>query len=187
MQKLIIFSAPSGSGKTTIVKHLLETSLPLEFSISATNRKKREGEREGIDYFFLSDKEFRNGIKNDLFIEWEEVYPGRFYGTPKSELERIWGNGKSAVFDIDAKGGMNLKKKFGDKALAVFVKAPSVEIIESRLRNRLTDTEESIRIRLDKINEELKLAQAFDKILINDDLQVALTEAEKIVKDFLLN
>jgi guanylate kinase len=122
MQKLIIFSAPSGSGKTTIVKHLLETKLPLEFSVSACNREKRAGEKDGIDYYFLSDEEFRNGIKNDQFIEWEEVYPGRFYGTPKSELDRIWAKGKSAVFDLDVKGGLNLKKKFGDKALAVFVK-----------------------------------------------------------------
>ena len=183
--KLIIFSAPSGSGKTTIVKHLLSTKLPLGFSISACNREKRKGEKDGKDYYFLSDEEFRQKISQNEFIEWEEVYPGRLYGTLKSEVERIWKNGKHVLFDLDVLGGLNLKRKFGDNALSVFVQAPSRNEIERRLRARSTDDEFSITRRLNKLETELKFAPSFDSILVNDKLEQTLEEAEKMVSAFI--
>ena len=183
--KLIIFSAPSGAGKTTIVRHLLKQDLGLEFSVSACNRPKREGEIHGKDYYFLTPEEFKNKIKNDEFVEWEEVYEGHFYGTLKSEIERIWAKGKSVIFDVDVTGGLNLKKKYGEKALSVFVMPPSVSHLELRLKTRQTDTLDSIALRVAKAENELKTALQFDAILVNDNLHNALKEAEELVKEFL--
>ena len=183
--KLIIFSAPSGAGKTTIVRHLLKKDLGLEFSVSACSRQKRIGEEEGLDYYYLTSQEFRNKIAAGEFLEWEEVYDGNFYGTLKSEIERIWAKGKSVIFDVDVTGGLNLKKKFAEKALAVFVMPPSVGHLETRLKTRQTDTAESITQRVAKAENELKTALEFDVILVNDDLQNALQEAEELVKEFL--
>jgi guanylate kinase len=183
--KLIIFSAPSGAGKTTIVKYLLESGLPLEFSISACSRLPRTGETNGKDYYFLSVEEFQKKIKDNEFIEWEEVYPGNFYGTLKSELERIWKNGNHVLFDIDVKGGVNLKKLFPKQTLSIFVMPPSVEELEHRLRNRSTDDEATIRKRVDKAVYELKFADQFDIILINDVLQEAKNKTFNLVSEFI--
>ena len=183
--KLFIFSAPSGSGKTTIVHHLLGLGLGLEFSISACSREPRSNETDGKDYYFLSPEEFRKKIDNDEFLEWEEVYKNQFYGTLKSEVERLRNIGKHVTFDIDVVGGINLKQKFGDQALAVFVQAPSLEIMEQRLRKRETDSEEQVIKRLGKAKDELSFASSFDKILINDNLDESFKKAEKIVKDFI--
>jgi guanylate kinase len=183
--KLIIFSAPSGAGKTTIVKHLLECGLPLEFSISACSRKPRTGEVDGKDYYFLSVNEFKSKIEQKEFIEWEEVYPGNFYGTLKSELNRIWENGHHVLFDIDVKGGVNLKKLFGENALSIFVMPPSIEELERRLISRSTDDPETIQKRVDKATYELKFSTQFDTIIINDHLVDAQTEAFKLVSDFI--
>ena len=183
--KLIIFSAPSGAGKTTIVKHLLECGLPLEFSISACSRKPRVGDVNGKVYYFLSEDEFKSKIKKNEFIEWEEVYPGNFYGTLKSEPKRIWHNGNHVLFDIDVKGGVHLKKMFGDNALSVFVMPPSIEELERRLVNRSTDDQETIQKRVDKAVFELKFSNKFDTIIINDHLVDAQDEAFKLVSDFI--
>ena len=183
--KSIIFSAPSGSGKTTIVKHLLQKGLKLEFSVSACSRNPRENEIHGRDYYFLSVEEFRSRIENNEFVEWEEVYRDHFYGTLKSELERIWEAGNHVVFDVDVVGGINLKKIFGDDAFAVFVKPPSLEVLEQRLRDRSTDTEEKIKARLDKASEEMEYADRFDVVLVNDSLDDVLVNAEKVVSEFL--
>jgi guanylate kinase len=183
--KLFIFSAPSGSGKSTIVQHLMKQDLGLEFSISATSRKPRQGETDGREYHFISPDEFRRKIKEDAFIEWEEVYPNQFYGTLYSEVEHIWEKGKHAIFDIDVVGGLNLKKKFGKKACAIFVQSPSLEILEKRLRARGTDDEASLQRRLDKAQFEMEHASRFDHIIINNKLEKALDDAERIVKDFL--
>jgi guanylate kinase len=185
--KLIIFSAPSGAGKTTIVKHLLASGLPLEFSISACSRTPRTGEINGKDYYFLSAEEFKEKIERQEFIEWEEVYPGNFYGTLKSEVERIWKNGNHVVFDIDVKGGVNLKKLFPDITLSVFVMPPSVEELERRLVNRSTDDAATIRKRTDKAIYELKFADQFDVVLLNDNLQDAQNKVFKIVSEFIFN
>ena len=165
--KLVIISAPSGAGKTTIVKYLLESGLNLSFSVSATTRPLRGNEKDGIDYFFLTASEFRKRIKNDEFVEWEEVYKDLLYGTLKSEIERIWANGNNVLFDVDVKGGINIKKKFGEKSISLFIMPPSVEELENRLINRATDSIEKIRIRVDRAQEELKLADQFDAIIIN--------------------
>ena len=183
--KLIIFSAPSGAGKTTIVKHLLCSELPLEFSISACSRSPRTGEINGKDYYFLSLEEFKQKIADDQFIEWEEVYAGNFYGTLKSELERIWGNGNHVLFDVDVKGGIHLKKRFPSNTLAVFVMPPSVKELEKRLINRSTDDAETIRKRVDKAVYELKYADQFDVVIVNDDLQDAKNKAFKLVSYFI--
>ncbi len=183
--KLLIFSAPSGSGKTTIVKHLLDRIGGLEFSVSACSREKRQGEVDGRDYYFLSADDFRKKIEEGAFVEWEEVYPGQYYGTLNSELERIWKNGHHVVFDVDVVGGLNLKKKFGSRALAVFVKAPSLEILERRLRDRSSDDEASIRKRLEKASHEMEYAPQFDSIIVNDELAKASAQAEQLVKEFL--
>ncbi len=183
--KLIVFSAPSGSGKTTIVHHLLnEDKLNLDFSISATSREKRGQEVDGKDYYFLSLEEFKKHIDKDDFLEWEEVYSNKFYGTLKSEAERIWSEGKHAIFDIDVVGGLRIKEKFPEKTLAVFVKPPSLEIMEKRLRSRETETEEKIQERLAKAEKELSYAEQFDIILVNDDLDTAKEEAENLVRKF---
>lgn len=183
--KLIIVSAPSGAGKTTIVRHLLAMSLPLSFSVSATSRTPRTGEVDGHDYYFLSADAFRQKIEAGEFLEWEEVYPGTYYGTLKSEVERLWSEGKSVVFDVDVIGGLNIKKIYGDKALAIFVQPPSVETLRLRLYNRSTESEYKIATRIAKAEYELSFAPQFDVVLINDNLQAALVEAEKRVINFL--
>jgi guanylate kinase len=186
--KLIIFSAPSGSGKTTIVRHLLKKfPQQLEFSISATSRPKRGLEENGKDYYYLSIEEFKQKIELKEFLEWEEVYAGTHYGTLRSEVERIWSNGKNVIFDIDVEGGLNLKKLFGEIALSVFVMPPSIKILEERLNSRSTDSPESIARRLEKAEKEIKTADLFDVFILNEVLEEALLKAEKIVNDFLLN
>ena len=185
MKKVIIFSAPSGSGKSTIVNYLLSRGLGLEFSISATCRSPRGEERHGKEYYFFSTDEFRQKIDKDDFLEWEEVYPGCFYGTLKSELERIWKAGHAVVFDVDVVGGVNIKKIFGEQALSIFVKAPSVEALRQRLIGRGTDSMEKIEQRVAKAEYELTFADKFDVVIVNDNLETALAEAEKAVRDFL--
>lgn len=184
--KVIIFSAPSGAGKSTIVNHILGIRNDLEFSISATSRAPRGQEQHGVEYYFFSADEFRQMIAEDKFVEHEEVYPGSFYGTLRSEVERIWAKGNAIVFDIDVQGGVNLKRIFGDQALSVFIQAPSVEILRERLIGRGTDTMEAIERRVAKAKSEMEFAAGkFDYVLVNDDLQTALAEAEDIVADFL--
>lgn len=183
--KLIIFSAPSGAGKTTVVKHLLKQDFGLEFSISATSRPPRHTETHGKDYYFLSDKEFKQKIANNEFLEWEEVYAGTCYGTLKEEVERIWNKGKHVIFDVDVVGGINIKKYYGDQALAVFIQPPSVEALRNRLVGRSTDTPEVIEKRVQKAEYELTFASQFDVILVSEELPVTLANAEKLVTDFL--
>lgn len=183
--KVIIFSAPSGSGKSTIVSHILKLHPEMEFSVSATSRAPRGQERNGIEYHFFTADEFRKMIAEDKFVEYEEVYAGSFYGTLKSEVQRIWDKGHVIIFDVDVKGGVNLKKYFGDKALSVFIQAPSVEELRKRLVARGTDSAEAIAKRIAKASEEMTYADKFDYILVNDDLQKAYAEAEKVVDDFL--
>ncbi|MCI2059974.1 MAG: guanylate kinase [Bacteroidales bacterium] len=183
--KVIIFSAPSGSGKSTIVSHILKLHPEMEFSVSATSRAPRGQERNGIEYHFFTADEFRKMIAEDKFVEYEEVYAGSFYGTLKSEVQRIWDKGHVIIFDVDVKGGVNLKKYFGDKALSVFIQAPSVEELKKRLVARGTDSAEAIAKRVAKASEEMTYADKFDYILVNDDLQKAYAEAEKVVDDFL--
>jgi guanylate kinase len=183
--KLLIFSAPSGSGKSTIVNHLIEMYPQLQFSISACSRDPRGEEQNGVHYYFLGEKEFRKKIIDDAFVEWEEVYPNNFYGTLRSELERIWSENGVAVFDIDVLGGLNLKKQFGEQALSVFVKPPSAEELEKRLRKRDTETEEKIQMRLAKAETEITYAPKFDVILENDVLERALRKAEYLVEEFI--
>ncbi len=183
--KLIIFSAPSGAGKTTIVKHLLKQNFDLEFSISATSRPPRNIETHTHDYHFISEKEFQEKIENDDFLEWEEVYKGIRYGTLKSDVEQIRNRGKNVIFDVDVVGGLNIKKYFGDEALAIFVQPPSVKELQIRLQNRSTETEEIIRMRIEKAEHELSFANQFDVKITNDNLEIALAEAEKILSKFL--
>lgn len=184
--KLIIFSAPSGSGKTTIVRHLLSVfSDQIEFSISATSRPKRGVEQNGKDYHYLSPEEFRQKIDDNEFLEWEEVYAGVYYGTLRSEVDRIWAKGKHVIFDIDVEGGLNLKRQFGEIALAVFVMPPSIKILEERLNSRSTDSAESIARRVAKAEQELKTADLFDTSILNEELSEALQKAERVVGAFL--
>jgi guanylate kinase len=183
--KLIIFSAPSGSGKTTLVRYLLSQGLDLAFSVSCTSRAPRGTEQDGVDYYFLTPEEFRRRIENDEFLEYEEVYTDKFYGTLKSEVERLSSEGHTVVFDVDVKGGVNLKKYFGDQALSVFIQAPSVEVLRQRLIGRGTDSAEDIEKRVAKAAEEMTYAPQFDKVLINDDLATALAEADAMVDAFL--
>ncbi|MCG8387522.1 MAG: guanylate kinase [Cytophagales bacterium] len=184
--KAIIFSAPSGSGKTTIVKHLLDINPKLGFSISACTRDKRgRNEKNGKDYFFLTPQDFKKKIDEDEFIEWEEVYAGNFYGTLKSEIERIWSEGRHVIFDVDVKGGLNLKKYFGDKALAVFVKVPSLDVLKSRLTDRNTESEDSLSRRVFKARFEMGFEDQFDVTLVNEDLDESLAKAEKLVDTFI--
>ena len=184
--KVIIFSAPSGAGKSTIVNHLLGLYPELEFSISATSRAPRGSEQHGIEYYFFTADEFRQMIAEDKFVEHEEVYPGSFYGTLRSEVERIWAKGHVIVFDIDVQGGVNLKRIFGEQAFSVFIQAPSVDILRERLIGRATDTPEAIEKRVAKAASEMEFAAGkFDHVLVNDDLQTAFAEAERIIDAFL--
>ncbi len=183
--KLFIFSAPSGAGKTTIVKHLLSVKPTLEFSVSATSREKRDAEINEKDYYFISAEEFRKKIANDEFLEWEEVYTDQYYGTLRSELERIWAKGHHVIFDVDVVGGLNIKKAYPDNSLAVFVMPPSPDILKERLTNRSTEDDESLNKRLGKANWEITFADKFDVILVNDNLNDAFEEAIKIVDQFI--
>jgi guanylate kinase len=183
--KVIIFSAPSGAGKTTIVHHLLKVYPQLEFSVSACSRPKRKGETHGVDYYFILLEEFKQKIANNEFAEFEEVYKDNFYGTLKSEIERIWKKGKHIIFDMDVMGGLNLRLQFGTNALAIFIMPPSIQHLEMRLKSRETETPESIARRIGKAEHELVKANLFDKIILNDNLETALKEAETIVGDFL--
>ena len=185
MNKVLIFSAPSGSGKSTIVNHILGLHPEIEFSVSATSRAPRGEEKDGVEYFFYSADIFRLLVRDDKFVEYEEVYPDRFYGTLKAEVNRIWARGHVIIFDVDVKGGVNLKKYFGDQALSVFIQAPSVEVLRERLVKRGTDSAEDIEKRVAKAAEEMTYAPKFDKVLINDDLATALAEADAMVDAFL--
>lgn len=184
--KLIVFSAPSGSGKTTIVRHLLKKdTLNLAFSISATSREKRGQEVDKEDYYFLSSKEFKNKIKADEFLEWEEVYRDNFYGTLKTEVDRLWALGKHVIFDIDVSGGLRIKRKFPEQTLAIFIKPPSIDELKIRLKNRKTESDDKINMRVAKASAELATAPLFDVIIENDNLEKALAEAETTVSNFL--
>lgn len=183
--KLIIFSAPSGAGKTTIVRQLLERGLNLEFSVSATSRPPRPNELHGRDYYFLTLDEFKNRVAAGDFLEWEEVYPDICYGTLKSEVDRICDAGKNVIFDVDVVGGLNIKKQFGEQALAIFVQPPSVAELFTRLKNRSTESEEKIAMRIAKAEHELSYAEKFDVIVVNDYLENAVIEAEKLVRNFI--
>ncbi len=184
--KLIVFSAPSGSGKTTIVQHLLQQEdLNLEFSVSCTSRAARAGEIDGKNYYFISLEKFKQHIKNGDFLEWEEVYRDNFYGTLKTEVERIWSNGKNVIFDIDVVGGLRIKKKFPEKTLAVFVKPPSIDELKIRLKKRMTESEDRINMRIAKASVELATAPQFDYIIKNHDLDIALEAAQGLVRKFL--
>ncbi len=185
MGKLVIFSAPSGSGKTTIVRELLKRFPQFEFSISATSRKPRGTEQHGVDYYYLSNEEFRERVERGEFVEWEEVYAGTCYGTLKSEMERIWAKGNVIVFDVDVMGGISLKRLFGDDACSVFIMPPSIEELERRLRGRGTDSEEVILKRIDKAEFELSKSNEFDFTVVNDVLADAVDEATKIIDNFL--
>ena len=185
MNKVLIFSAPSGSGKSTIVNHILGLHPEIEFSVSATSRAPRGEEKDGVEYFFYSADIFRLLVRDDKFVEYEEVYPDRFYGTLKAEVNRIWARGHVIIFDVDVKGGVNLKKYFGDQALSIFIQAPSVEVLRERLVKRGTDSAEDIEKRVAKAAEEMTYAPKFDKVLINDDLATAFAEAEAMVDGFL--
>lgn len=183
--KLVIFSAPSGAGKTSIVRYLLGQDLNLSFSISACTRQPREGEKNGRDYYFMTVRDFLDKIKRDEFVEWEEVYKDHYYGTLRSEVQRIWQKGQHIIFDVDVKGGLNLKRQFDENALAFFVRPPSLAELSNRLVLRSTDSQEEISIRLKKAEEELQYDKYFDIILINDNLEVASNEAYRLVREFL--
>ncbi|MBL4716208.1 MAG: guanylate kinase [Bacteroidetes bacterium] len=183
--KLIIISAPSGAGKTTIVKCLLEKNDFLEFSISACTRQKRQEEIDGKDYYFLSKDEFKNKIENNEFLEWEEVYKDHYYGTLLSELDRIWEQEKHVIFDVDVVGGLNIKKAFPDRARSIFIKPPSLEVLEQRLESRASDSAESLAIRKQKAEDELNYEMEFDEVIVNDDLEIACNKAQKILADHI--
>ena len=183
--KVIIVSAPSGAGKTSIVRHLLQAVPKLQFSISATTRAKRDYETDGKDYYFITSDEFKKRPDNDEFLEWQEVYENQYYGSLKSEVERIWQNGQTVIFDVDVLGGLNIKKFFGGQALAIFIEPPSIEELANRLRNRGTESPESFQKRLDKAEYELSFSPQFDKIILNDVLEQAQQETIQLVKDFL--
>ncbi|MCB0510297.1 MAG: guanylate kinase [Bacteroidetes bacterium] len=185
VEKAIIISAPSGAGKTTLVKLLLQRRRDLEFSISACTRAKREGEVDGRDYYFLSDRDFQRKIREAEFIEWEEVYQGMFYGTLFSELERVWSNNKAVIFDIDVQGAIHLKEKLGKKALSIFIAPPSVEVLEERLRSRGTESEESLERRLAKSMYEMQFQNRMDAVVVNDELETAFIDLNQRVEKFL--
>lgn len=183
--KLVIVSAPSGAGKTTIVKNLLNSDLNLVFSVSATTRSPRTGERDGEDYYFIPVEEFRRRVANEEFVEWEEVYKDHLYGTLKSEIERIRDHGNNIIFDVDVKGGINLKSKFGNEAVAIFIMPPSISELEMRLRRRGKDSPEKIKMRVEKAETEMKMANQFDFVIINRELDRAINESKEIVSSFL--
>lgn len=185
MSRVIIFSAPSGSGKTTLVKHCLECFPQLEFSISCTTRQPRGAEQNGIDYHFITVENFKNKISQNEFVEYEEVYANKYYGTLKSEVERIWKNGNIVIFDVDVVGGVNLKKYFGNQALSIFIMPPSIKELERRLIARATDDADTIKIRVEKAMEELSYKEQFDTIIINDNLEIAKAEIENLINNFL--
>lgn len=184
-EKVVIFSAPSGAGKTTITRYILEHVERCEFSVSATTRAIRGQEKHGIDYYFLTLDEFKEKISNDGFVEWEEVYTNLFYGTLKSEVSRIWAKGNIVLFDVDVNGGVNLKKYFGEKALSIFIMPPSIEVLEQRLRKRGTETEEAIQMRVAKADKEMSYQDKFDAIVLNDDLVTAQQDAYKKIISFI--
>jgi guanylate kinase len=183
--KSVIISAPSGAGKTTIVRHLLENRQDLEFSVSATSRALRGLEADGKDYYFLTIEEFRRRIENDEFVEWEEVYPSRYYGTLKSEMERIWNKGKNVLFDVDVKGGLNLKKILGIQSIALFIMPPSIEELEKRLMKRATDNISDIKIRMAKAEAELEYANQFDRIIVNKHIDQTVEQVSSVISSFL--
>lgn len=183
--KLVIISAPSGAGKSTIIRHLLDSGINFEFSISATTRAPRGTEKNGVEYYFMSVADFRNRISKNDFIEWEEVYSDQLYGTLKSEIDRIWSHGNHVLFDVDVKGGINLKKIFGHDAISIFIMPPSIKELEKRLLQRATDNPEKIKMRVAKAEEEMKLADQFDNIVVNDNLQKAENDIYRIVKGFI--
>ena len=183
--KLVVFSAPSGSGKTTVVRHLLDVIPDLEFSISATTRPMRAGEKHGQDYYFYTNEEFQAAIEKNAFIEYEEVYKGVNYGTLKTEVHRLWEEGKTVIFDLDVEGGLTIKKYYGEQALALFLRPPSVDILIDRLRSRNTENEEQLTMRIAKVHSELKFEQLFDKVIVNDVLSDTFVNAESIVTSFL--
>ena len=185
MSKLIIISAPSGSGKSTIINYLMQRGLKLEFSISATSRMPRGTEKNGVEYYFLTPEDFRRKIENDEFLEYEEVYKDKYYGTLKSEVDRIAENGKTAVFDVDVKGGVNIKRFYGDMALSIFIQPPSIEELRRRLVSRGTDTMEVIEDRIKRAEFELSYAEKFDHVIVNDDLKKAEDEVSRLVDEFL--
>lgn len=185
MSKMIIFTAPSGAGKTTIVRHLLEKFPQLAFSVSACTRAKRPHEVDGHDYYFISEDDFDQKVKDDQFVEWEEFYHGLKYGTLHSEIDRLWAKGKHIIFDIEVKGATNIKNAYPEEAMVVFVKPPSIEELFKRLRDRNTEDEDSFAARIARAEEELTYENTFDHVLLNDQLQTALLDAEKIVEDFL--
>lgn len=185
MNKLIILTAPSGAGKTTIVHHLLQSLSNLSFSISATTRPRRPNEQDGRDYYFFSVDDFKHHIEAGDFVEWQEVYPGKFYGTLRTEIERLWQEGKDILFDIDVYGALNLQKEFPGRSLSIFIKPPSTEVLLQRLRNRKTENENTLHERFKKAQEELAFENKFDHVVVNDILVVALADAEKIVRGFL--
>ncbi|UOE41502.1 guanylate kinase [Chryseobacterium suipulveris] len=184
-EKVIIFSAPSGSGKTTLVKHCLENFPELAFSISCTTRNPRGTEKDGVDYHFITPEKFRQKIWEEAFVEFEEVYEDKYYGTLKSEVERIWSEGKTVIFDVDVKGGISLKKYFGEKALSIFIMPPSIEELERRLISRATDDAETIQTRVEKAAHEMTFQNQFDKIVVNNNLDEAKSEISKLVQEFL--
>lgn len=183
--KVIIVSAPSGAGKTSIVRHLLEEVPELKFSISATTRHKRDYEEDGKDYYFITPENFKERLANDEFLEWQEVYDNQYYGSLKCEVERIWNNGQTVIFDVDVLGGLNIKKFYGENALAVFIEPPTIEELVNRLKKRGTETEESLKKRVDKAEYEMSFANQFDRIVLNDDLKTAQQEMIDLVRDFL--
>lgn len=183
--KLVIVTAPSGAGKTTIVRHLLATESDLSFSVSATTRQRRDYEVDGKDYYFLSLEVFKQKVAENAFVEWEEVYPGKCYGTLRSEVERMWAEGKDVVFDVDVKGALNLKSQYPDRTLSVFIRPPSVEILAERLLKRGTETPETLATRLERVRYELSFAEQFDAIIVNDRLETAVAEASALVHNFL--
>ncbi len=184
-KKMIIISAPSGAGKTTLIKYLLAERQNIEFSISACSRPKRDGEQHGVDYYFLSEEEFRDKIEKNEFVEWEEVYPGSFYGTLRSEVDRIWNKGNHVIFDVDVVGGLNIKKQFAGRALAIFIMPPSIEVLEQRIRKRQSDSEEQISKRVEKAEWEMQFAPEFDVTVVNNEITIARVELLEITDRFL--
>ncbi len=185
MSKVVIISAPSGAGKTTLVKYVLSVFPQMEFSVSATSRSQRPNEQHGKDYYFISTDEFKNKIANNEFVEYEEVYPGCFYGTLKAELQRIWDKGKIVLFDVDVKGGINLKKIFGQQAISIFISPPSFEVLEQRLKNRGTETPETLKTRIEKAAYEMTFRPQFDYVVVNDVLEHAQKEIHRIIDKWL--